>query len=690
MQVKAGVRSQASICLQGHHSGGAAAPAEWDTGGEQLQEPAALDTAQEHSRAARLSSQGPPGLQQAPAQQCCPARQQPLLGSPESSLDPAAQQRGVPGQQPLLGGQGQRAQAPAAGDRCGLAGQQPLWSVQQQTLQSASTAEQHAAEALLQGHLQSSMPAVNDLPDLHLVAQDASCLVFVPTQSSRRESCVTGAHASSLGEAGRPELAGFMQEPVQLWTEPEQTQGQQEYSSSSWPRVPNYKPCLAVPLLPIVQPVCAAWCSAGLTTWGIAGRGGAAWTGGGRTAAGQPSGSLHQQSHGNALPGASLPHLACDATPDGAEARPAPGHIAHTDGHDRPLQSGMTWSEEGAPAVPGLARPVAGSSPRGFSQTEDNQQPWQALTPHASQHHADSCAAVTRQSSGSSWHQLQSQAHQPADPDVQLTQQQQQHSHLASESCSAAGSRRQSHVGQYERPWQAGMAKLGHSEPGGEPDGARPAESRMHSSRVGEYDRPWQAGMARPVPEPGADQAQPGSGSRRASRAGEYDKPWLAGMRSGSWQEPLSKPGSPTGSRRQSQTHEGPGLKLALGSGPADHSLPGPQGDAGAKLHRNLSGASTTASAAPALATAEHKDNPEVHDQVTCLCRVMVFQLQPCGEHARCTMLRLRAVCRPVQPAAASALSEPVDCECRYLLVSRAAGWGAGSQFHGEAAERDC
>ena len=278
--------------------------------------------------------------------------------------------------------------------------------------------------------------------------------------------------------------------------------------------------------------------------------------------------------------------------------------------------------------MPDLARPAAGSSPRSISHTEDNQQLWQARTPHAGQQHADSGAAVTKQSSHSSWHQLQCQAHHPSDPDVQLAQQQQHHSAVASESRSAAGSRRQSHVGQYDRPWQAGMAKLGHSEPGGEPDGAGPAESRTRSSRVGEYDRPWQAGMAKPVPEPGADQAHPGSGSRRASRAGEYDKPWLAGMRSGSWQEPLSKPGSPTGSRRQSKTEEGPGHKLAPGSGLADHSVPGPQGDAGAKLQRNLSGASTNASAAPALATAEHKDNPEVHDQVTCMRQILVFQLQ--------------------------------------------------------------
>lgn len=358
------------------------------------------------------------------------------------------------------------------------------------------------------------------------------------------------------------------------------------------------------------------------------------------------------------MPGASQPQLASGALPNGAAAQPAPEHIAHTDRHDRPRQSGKTWAEEGAPALPDLARPAAGSSLCGISHTEDNQQPWQARMSHAGRQHADSGAAVTRQSSGGSLHQLQSQPHQPTGPDVQLAQQQHHHSPRASESRSAASSRRQSHVGQYERPWQAGMAKLGHSEPGGEPDGTAPADSSTRSSRVGEYERPWQAGMAKPVPEPGADLAHPGSGSRRASRAGEYDKPWLAGMRSGSWQEPLSKPGSPTGSRRQSKTEEGPGHKLALGSGPADYSVPGPQGDAGAKLHRNHSGASTTASAAPALATAEHKDNPEVHDQVTCMCSTLVIKLQRCGE----SMLRLRARCWPGQPAAASALSEPADC----------------------------
>ena len=636
------MRSQASICLQGHHSGGAA-PAEWDTGGELLQEPAAPVMAQQHARAARLSSQGQPGLHQALAEQCGSARQQPLLGGPDSSLDSGAQQYGLAGQQPLLGGQGQGSQAPAAGGQYSPAGQQPLWSVQQQARRSTSTAEQHAAEVLPQGPLPSSIPAVNELPDLHLVGQDASCLVFVPTQSSRRESCAARAHASSLAEAGRPELSDFKQElSVQLWTEPEQMRGQ--LLSLAQGPILQLMPCAtaSVPACLRCITICRV-CDACI----VAGLGGAAGTGGfaSQTSAGQPPGSLHQQSHGNALPGASQPQPASGAMPEGAEAQPAPGHVAHNDGHDRPWQSGMTWAEEGAPAVPDLARPVAGSSPRGISHTEDIQQPWQARTPHAGQQHTESGAAVNRQRSGCSWHQLQSQAQQPTGSDVQLAQQQQHHSPLAGESRSAAGSRRQSQVGQYERPWQAGMAKLGHSEPGGEPDGAEPAESRTRSSRVGEYDRPWQAGMAKSVAEPRAARAHPGSGSRRASRAGEYDKPWLAGMRSGSWQEPLSQPGSPTGSRRQSKTEEGPGFKLGLGPGLADHSVPGPQGDAGAKLHRNLSGASTTASAAPALATAEHKDNPEVHDQVTCTCRVMVFQLQHCGEDVGCSTLKLKSVC---------------------------------------------
>lgn len=251
-------REACLICLQGHHSGGAAAPADWDTGGEQLQGPAAPDAAQQHGRAARLSSQGQPGLQQ--AEQCGSARQQPLLGGPESGLDSAAQQCGLAGQQPLLGGQGQHSHAPAAGQQHGLAGQQLLWSVQQQALQSAPTAEQHAAEVLLQGPLPSSIPAVSDLPDLHLVAQDASCLVFVPTQSSRRGSCIAGAHASGLGDPGRPELSGSMQDPsVQLGTEPAQTQGQ----LLIWLKGPSYNRCLALPLLLLCQPVCTAWCIAG-------------------------------------------------------------------------------------------------------------------------------------------------------------------------------------------------------------------------------------------------------------------------------------------------------------------------------------------------------------------------------------------------------------------------------------------
>ena len=249
-----------SLCLQGQNSGGGTAPAEWDTGGEQLQQPAAPDTAQQHSRPARSSSQGQPGLQQALAEQCGSARQPPLLGGFESSLIPAAQQYALAGQHPLLGGQGQRSQAPAAGEQHGLAGQQSLWSVQQQALQSATKSEQHAAEVLLQKPLPCSIPAVSDLPDLHLVAQDASCLVFVPTQSSRRGSFIAGAHASSLMEAGRPELSGFMQEPTgELWTEPDQTQGQQKCSCCSWLRVPSCNACLALPLLLGLACLHGAW-----------------------------------------------------------------------------------------------------------------------------------------------------------------------------------------------------------------------------------------------------------------------------------------------------------------------------------------------------------------------------------------------------------------------------------------------